>query len=218
VRARLGTAWAVGAVWAVGVLGLRSGSVEAQLEIGLSGSRSTLNEVTANNRQAGFGAVGSARWLGSGWGVEGSVSWESLSAQVDDTRTDVGYVGGAVRAHYDVWRSLAVQVGFDSRTADPEFAAQDVAALAVGLLYRVPLAEPARLWIRGAAVPKAWLSGGGDTSIGFDVGFGARVRPPGGRWGLLAEYEFQRIDRTVQEVEAPIQFERLRFGVLLAAF
>jgi len=187
--------------------------VAAQLDVGVSVSRSTLNEVSANNRQAGLGAVGSARWAGSGWGAEATIGWQSLHAKVDPGRTDVRYVGGSLRAHYDVWRSLAVQLGFDSRTADPEFSAQDVATLGLGLLYETRLAEPAAVWIRGAALPKSWLSGGGDTSLGFDIGFGARVRPGTAGWGFLAEYEFQRLDRTVGGLDAPLQFERVRVGV-----
>jgi len=189
-----------------------------QLEVSVAGSRSTLNEASTDNRQAGLGATASARYARPGWGVEGTVAWQSLSPSVDDSRTSVTFMGGSVRGHYAVWRSLAAEIGLDSRTADPEFSAQDVAALMVGLRYETRLAAPAAVWLRGGAIPKAWLSGGGDAGIGVDLGFGVRVRAPESRWGLAAEYEFQRIDRTVQGNSVPLQFERVRLGVLFRPF
>lgn len=190
----------------------------AQLEVAVAGSRSTLNEASADNRQTGLGAMGSVYYHGGVWAVEGTAAWQSLSPTVDDARDPVTFVGGSVRGRYDVWRSLAAEVGLDTRTADPEFSAQDVAALVVGLRYASPLAGPASVWLRGGAIPKAWMSGGGEAGIGVDLGFGVRVRAPESRWGLAAEYEFQRIGRTVRGGDVPLQFERVRMAILFRPF
>jgi hypothetical protein len=183
-----------------------------RFHVGVAGTRATNNETEADNRQAGFGASAVARFAGRSWGVEGEVDVRSLSPAEDGSLESLSIRGGAVRGHYAVWRDLRVELGLETRTVDPEFAAQDVAGVLVGLRYEVPLASIASLSIRGAAIPLSWFNGGGQGGIGAAVGLGARARPTGGRWGLFADYDFRRLDREVQGLSVPIQFESVRIG------
>ena len=190
-------------------------AVAQNLHVGVAGGRVTYNEVAAENRQAGYGGNGVARYVAGSWGVEGELNFWVLAAQEDDALDDLSIAGGAIRVHYSIWRELDAQVSFDSRSMDPELAAQDAAALLVGLRYEAALTSQAELWIRGAAIPLAWFNGGGDAGIGVGLGFGVRVRPTNGGWGVFADYDFQRLDRTVQGLNVPIQFDGVRLGVEL---
>ena len=199
------TAWAAAEV----------GAQERRFHVGLAGSHATNNEASADNRQSGFGGSLTARFGAERWGVEAELNVRSLSPSEDETLEDLSIRGGALRGHYGVWRDLDVEVGLESRTIDPELAAQDVAGLLVGLRYEVPFASIASMRIRGAAIPLTWFNGGGDSGIGVAVGLAARIRPTAGRWGLFGEYDFRRLDRSVQGIDVPIQFESVRLGVEL---
>ena len=185
--------------------------------VGVTGALSTYNEVSPENEHSGWGGTATARYERSKWAVEGELSWRSLSSDSDDAQS-LTLMGGALFGRYDVWRALAVELGFDSRTFDPEFGAQDVGAATVGLRYETPLASLATLWVRGAAIPWSSFNGGGDAGLGMALGLGVRAGPAGARWRAVASYDFQRIDRSVDGVDVPIQYEGLRVGVEIAAF
>jgi hypothetical protein len=204
-------ALSVALVWSTG----DAAAQERRLHVGLAGTRATNNEASADNRHTGFGGSATARYGTDRWGVEGEVDIRSLSPAEDESLDDLSIRGGALRGHYGVWRDLDAEVGFESRTVEPELAAQDVAALLVGLRYEVPFASIASMRIRGAAIPLAWFNGGGDSGIGVAVGLAARIRPSDGRWGLFGEYDFRRLDRSVGGIDVPIQFESVRLGVEL---
>ncbi len=189
-----------------------------RFHVGLAGTHATHNETEVDNRQTGFGGSGVARYLAERWGVEGEINFRSLSPAEDESLEGFTLLGGGVRAHYSVWRDLAAEVGLETRAVDPEFAAQDVAGVLVGLRYDVPLASIASLAIRGAAIPVSWFNGGGEGGIGFALGLGARVRPTDGRWGLFGDYDFRRLDREVQGLDVPIQFESIRIGFEMGVF
>lgn len=197
---------------------LAEGAAGQSLHIGLSGDRSSLNEVRSEDRLRGLGAAGSVRFERPAWGVEGDVSWRSLDAASDGGGESVTLLGGSLRGRYRVWRSLAVEAGFESRSVDPEFSAQDVAMAQVGLHYLAPLARVAEMWIRGAAIPWSTFSGGGEAGLGAALGMGVRAGPAEARWRLTARYDFQRLDRTVRSVDVPIQMESLRIGFEYAVF
>ena len=209
-------AWVLGVALGVGAALAGADDARAQerrLHVGIAGTHATNNETEADNRQAGFGGSVTARYAAGRWGVEGEVNVRSLSPTEDETLEDLSVRGGALRAYYGIWRDLDIEVGFESRTIDPEFAAQDAAGVLVGLRYDVPFASIASMRIRGAAIPVTWFNGGGEGGIGVAVGLAARIRPTDGRWGLFGEYDFRRLDRTVQDIDVPIQFESVRIGV-----
>jgi hypothetical protein len=187
------------------------------LFVGVAGARSTYNEVSPENEHSGWGGTATARYQRSKWAVEGEVSWRSLSPDSGEGES-LTLMGGALFGRYDVWRTLAVEAGFDSRTFDPEFGAQDVGAATVGLRYETPLASLATLWVRGAAIPWSSFNGGGEAGLGMALGLGVRAGPADARWRAVVSYDFQRIDRSVDDVDVPIQYEGLRIGIEIAAF
>lgn len=197
---------------------LAEGVAAQSLHIGLSGDRSSLSEVRSADRLRGLGAAGSVRYERATWGIEGDVSWRSLTPSSDAGGESVTLLGGSLRGRYKMWRSLAVEAGFESRSVDPEFSAQDVAMAQVGLHYVAPLARVAEMWIRGAAIPWSTFSGGGEAGLGAALGMGVRAGPANARWRLAARYDFQRLDRTVRGVDVPIQVESLRVGFEYAIF
>lgn len=196
------------AAGATGVVG------QERLSIGLAGARAAHDEVTAANRQEGFGVSGVAVYRGGGWAVEGEITWRTMSP-TDDTRESFTSLGGTLFARYAVWRELDVEVGYSSRSVDPEFVVQDVALVRAGLRYEADLARDASVWIRGAAIPVSWFNGGGGGGLGVAVGFGARAHPFSDSWSVFADYDFERLDRTAQALDVPIQLERFRVGVAL---
>lgn len=217
---RLARTWGFGSLRTVVVAGVLSAAsfsaaaAQDRLVVGLAGARAAHDEVAATNRQTGFGVSGVARYLGSGWSIEGELTWRTMTP-ADDTREGFTSLGGALFARYAVWRELDVEVGFASRSVDPEFAVQDVAVVRTGLRYDTELARGASVWIRGAAIPVARFNGGGGGGLGVAVGFGARAHPFSDSWSIFADYDFERVDRTAQDLDVPIQVERFRIGVAL---
>ncbi|NNF29568.1 MAG: hypothetical protein HKN73_20255 [Gemmatimonadetes bacterium] len=188
------------------------------LHLGAGFSRATHNEVAAAQRQKGFGAVGTARYDAGRWDLEAEGAWRSLGPAADESQPSLTVLAAAVRGHYTVWRELDVEVGVERRTVDPELAAQDVGVVLTGLRYENDLGGLASLWIRGAAIPLARFNGGGSAGVGLAVGFGVRASPFGPAWNVTAAYDFQRLDRTVQDIDVPVQQESLRVGVEYALF
>ncbi|UCC26574.1 MAG: hypothetical protein JSU98_05600 [Gemmatimonadales bacterium] len=206
------------AAMAVAGLGGASPGTAQSLYLEVQGDRSTFNEALADDRLTGFGAAGSARWDGGTWEVEGEVAWRSMSPAAEDRDGSVTFLSGGVRGRYAVWRTLSVELGWESRTADPQFAAQDLGMALLGLHYGTQLTSLADLWVRGAAIPFSSFNGGGEASIGIGLGMGLRVGPPTAAWRAVLEYGFRRIDRTVRDVDVPIQVEGIRIGVEYAVF
>jgi hypothetical protein len=145
------------------------------------------------------------------------VDWASLSLAESTESTlaeeSVTRIGGGLRAGRMVWRTLAVEAGFESSTADPEFELQDLALATVGLYYEAPLVRGSEVWVRGGAIPWSRFNGGGDAGLGFALGLGVRVGRSDGRLRGVASYDFRRLDRTVAGGDVPIQFEGVRLGV-----
>lgn len=184
------------------------------VHVGAGVGRSTWNEVRASERHRGLGASGEARVAFGSWRIDGRLDWASLSpADTADAGESVTRVGGGLRAGRMVWRTLAVEAGFESSTADPEFQLQDVALATLGLYYEAPLVRGSELWVRGAAVPWSSFNGGGDAGLGFALGLGVRAGRADGRLRGLVSYDFRRLDRTVAGGDVPIQFEGVRIGI-----
>ena len=113
------------------------------------------------------------------------------------------------------WRPyLAAQVGIARRFVSPDFVAQDVGMLRIGVLSEVRLARIAGVWVRGAYLPLSRFSGGGSAGLGLEVGLGADVGSPEGRLQGFAAFDFQRIDREAA-ASAPIQFSVGQAGLKL---
>ncbi|MBP7550287.1 MAG: hypothetical protein KA761_08365 [Gemmatimonadaceae bacterium] len=118
-----------------------------------------------------------------------------------------------LRATYRVLPGLDAVLGAQSRSISPEFAAQDVGLIRIGLATETALSRLADIGVRGAWLPYADFNGGGEAGFGFEVGLGVSVGPADGRYRALMSYDFQRIDRTVNGADVPMQMMVARLGL-----
>ncbi len=122
-------------------------------------------------------------------------------------------VQGDVRARVLLVQPILLEVSAGGRSIDPEFAAQEVGFVGVGLRAESPLTALASAWVRGAYLASTDFSGGGEAGTAFEFGFGTAVGTANRRFQVTAESRFQRIDRKVSGVEVPIQLTVARFGI-----
>jgi hypothetical protein len=116
---------------------------------------------------------------------------------------------------FDFWLApvVAIEIGGFNRKIDPEFAAPDVGAVRIGFVSEYPLARIASVRARGAYLANPQFNGGGESGLAVEIGLGVAVGTANGRFRVKAESDFQRIDREVNGVEAPVQLTQGRFGV-----
>jgi hypothetical protein len=113
-----------------------------------------------------------------------------------------------------LWRPLlALQVGVSRRFADPDFAAQEVGLIRVGVLSETRLTSLAQVQARLAYLPLTRFSGGGGSSFAAELGLAVSVGRATGRLRGVIEYTYQRIDREVNGGAAPLTFSVARVGV-----
>jgi hypothetical protein len=120
-----------------------------------------------------------------------------------------------VRIGYEVTPFLALEVGGHHRYVTPEFAAQEVGMLSVGILSENDLNRISSVWLRGAYLLNPQFSGGGESDLAFEFGLGVAIGTANGRFRGSAVYEFQRIDRQAAGIAVPIQVSVARLGVAL---
>lgn len=211
-------AW--GATAAVALIpGLLAGQ---QLDLGVQGAVGTYRETSS-----------SLRFTGAGFGGIAEFSWKKLGAEVAVTRLsfDPADDGSAVdgftatqldaRVRYYLANTVSLEVGLLSRQADPEFNAQSLSAIRVGLRSSYPINPSATLVLRAGYLAAAQFSGGGSAGFAMELGLGARALLTS-RVQWLADYEFQRFDRKTDpggsgERSVPIQqwVGRIGVGVIL---
>lgn len=207
----------IGVAWVAGIL-LGTEQLPAQdVEVTAFATAVTNGEIdrTREAKGLGFGGevrVGLGRFRLQAAGLTTSLRGE-FSVQPDYAMHQLELL-----ASY-LWRPyLAVEAGFTRRFVSPDFAAQELGAVRLGVLSEARLSRVAGIWARGALVPAVQYSGGG-TSLGFALGLGTRLGTTGGRWQGLAEFSFERLDRKVDlgvgrdKTDAPIRFSSIRVGV-----
>lgn len=200
-------------VRAVSVLALAApGLLPAQtVRVAAFGVAATNSEVEGTREAKGLGFGAAARVERSRFRLDARFMHAALRADF------------AIQPDYDLnevdlavtyfWRPyLAAQVGLARRFMSPDFVAQDVGLVRVGVLSEARLARVAGLWVRGAYLPVSRFSGGGSAGFGVEVGLGADIGPPQGRVQGIAEFDYQRIDRNAAAA-APLQFSAGRLGV-----
>jgi hypothetical protein len=133
----------------------------------------------------------------------------------DDGAVEYDFAQFDVRLGYEFTPFLALQVGGQRRYVRPEFAAQEVGMLSVGVLSENQLNRISSVWLRGAYLINPQFSGGGQSELSFDFGLGVAVGTANGRFRGSAEYNFQRIDRQVDNAGVPIQVSVARLGIAL---
>ena len=171
-------------------------------------------EVNRGSQAEGFGGGGTLE--ADVWrlhlqlaGLHAPVSGSSGSG-VDYSITQLD--GSAV---YLVRPYFGVEAGAGRRFVSPDFRAQEVGWLRAGLWSNLSLTRIARVLLRGALLPGAEFSGGGDGGLGVEIGLGATVGSPTGRVEGVADFQFQHFGRTVAGLDVPTQFSVSRVGVRL---
>jgi hypothetical protein len=192
---------------------MRPGVADAQVvEARVFGLAASNAEVDRNRQARGFG-------LGAGVGVELG-RWR---VDVEGTTASL-HADFAIQPDYAVnelavlgtyrWRpALALQLGAGRRFTSPDFAAQDVGVIRVGLLTETPLSSLGRMRARAAYLPITRFSGGGETGLALELGLGLSLGPSAGRVTGLVDYGYQRIDRKVNGNAVPIRHSVTRVGV-----
>ena len=112
------------------------------------------------------------------------------------------------------WRpALSMQLGASRRFTSPDFVAQDVSAIRVGLLTETPLTTLARMYARAAYLPLRGPAVEGAAAWPCELGLGLSVGARDGRYTGLLEYDYQRIDREVNGEGVPIRSSMVRLGL-----
>lgn len=174
------------------------------------------SEVSADLQFSGVGAGGTIV-VSRGrlaLGIEGFVASLDPSGEATATESyDLKMLD--VRVTYEVVPALALQAGIAGRRVSPEYAAPDVGYVRIGLVSENRLARMATVWVRGGYLAAPRFNGGGSAGFAFDIGLGTWIGTASGRYGLRAEYDFQRIDRTVNGADVPLQMMVARVGFQL---
>lgn len=199
------------AKWLLLALVAPASAVGQVIHLAAFGAAATNSEVedTRETRGLGFG-VGvradlsrfraEARYLHAGLQADFSIQQDYDVDEVDLTVTWF-------------WRPyLAAQIGVARRFTSPDFVAQDVGAMRIGLLSETRLARIAAIWLRGSYLPVSRFSGGGSAGMGMEIGLGVELGAPDARLQGFAAFDYQRIDRNAA-ASAPMQFSVGRAGL-----
>lgn len=190
-------------------------SLKAQrFEVGVQAAAATHGESSEARNSSGIGVGGFFKLRRGSIRIEGRAYRISMDP---DLGTDGGFDLTQVdlRASYRVFRSLELEVGAGRRYAKPDFVTQEIGTVTIGLRTETTVSAIADVWARGAYHVLSKFSGGGSHDLGFDVGLGARFATPSDRVKLVANYEFRRIDRTVNQRDVPIQLSVAMVGLAL---
>jgi hypothetical protein len=184
-----------------------------QIEVVAFGVAATNAEVddTREARGLGFGAGAAVRF--DRFLVEARAQTASLDAEFS---VQPDYVANelALQATYFRRPALGVLLGVERRFISPDLAAQEVGLVKIGLRTETPLSRLGRIRAHVAYLPVTRFSGGGGSSLGLELGLGIGVGPADSRFGGIAEFVYQRIDRDVNDVEVPVQYSATRLGMV----
>lgn len=179
--------------------------------LGAHGVAVTHIEVNQDLKSHGFGYGAMLRLRVGRLALEGMGYRASLDSD-DELLIPFTVLEGAVRLLYDFAPTVAAEVGFTHRAVDPEFSAQDLGTFTVGLRARNRLARVAAIQVRAAYLVAPEFSGGGSAPLAFELGLGTTIGPDGGHWRFQFAYDFQRLDRKVNDLDSPIQVTQARVG------
>lgn len=194
-------------------LGAAEGATAQEVQVSAFGALVANQEIGLVDEAVGVGVGGElqvshARWRARVGGVH---AWLGTTL-FNPTYTAVQLEGSGM---YFVRPFLALEAGLGRRFVSPEFSAQEIGWFKAGVRWETVLARIARLWASGDVLPGARFSGGGDAGLGLEVGFGTVLGSPTGTLRALAEFQFQRVGRTVGGFDVPIEFSVARLGVTL---
>jgi len=197
-----------------GLLVLPGGTVCQAVRVGIHSVAMTHTEIDGTYSTEGVGVAGS---LGLRWrrfGVEGMLFRTEMKP---DSTNIIPYdvVQWDVRFSYWLASVVGIEISRFGRRLDPEFAGPDVGAVRIGFVSEYPLARIASVKARGAYLVDPKFIGGGESGLAVEIGLGVAVGTANGRFRFKAESDFQRIDREVNGLDAPVQVTQARLGVEL---
>jgi len=191
---------------------LCAGSAEAQtIRLGLSGLGMSYAETNESRSWDGGGGAASLVLRLGRFGLDAYGFTAKLKADSSNV-SDFDVLQGDVRASFFIVPVIAVELGFGRRATDPDFAAQDLGLWRFGILSEMPLTRLGIIWIRGAYLAPRF-EGGGDVGLSAEIGLGIAVGTANGRFRVRADYEFQRIDRKVDNQDVPLQMSLAKLGL-----
>ena len=208
--------------WTVSLAGLMALAVYPSTRLpaqtvglGIQGVVASYREQTSALQFSGQGFAASA------WLARGKLGADVVFTNIDyEPEVIVGRFKARqldARVRYLVASGVSAEVGFTNRTADPDFDAQSVGAIRVGVRAAYLLGPGADITARANYLAGAKFSGGGQSPFGIEMGLGISVGKSNGRFRLTGDYEFQRFNRTTDngsgEVKVPIQQTVARIGL-----
>jgi hypothetical protein len=192
------------------VAGARAQGIKAS--VGVQGAFGDYREVDSSLAFRGKGVAGTA-----------TVSWRKLGADVEVTSLTYDPHGGGasqsfkstqvdVHLRWYIAGQVSFETGFTKRTVDPEFTAQSMGAVRIGVRGLYNIGPGASLSLRGNYLAGSKFSGGGTAGFGVELGLGISVGRRDGRFRLTGDYGFQRVNRKTTS-DVPIQQSLARLGV-----
>lgn len=125
----------------------------------------------------------------------------------------------SVRLGVRTMNLVGFEAGYFRRSTAPSRAAESFSAATLGLRAAYPLAPGADVTIRTSYVAATGFSGGGSAPFGIELGLSAGYGPATGRFRLMGDYEFQRIDRRTDQngtrLSVPIQSSIARLALVV---
>jgi hypothetical protein len=185
------------------------------VRVGVHSLGMTYAEVSEAAKSEGVGGAATLQLRWRRFGLEGLVSKARLKPVNDDELQEYDIVQVDVRFNFWIAPIVGLEIGGEWWTIDPEFAAQEVGAGRIGIVSQYPLARISEIWARAAYLVNPRFSGGGEAGLAIDLGLGIGVGTSNGRFRVVAESNFQRIDRRVNSVEVPLQVTQARLGVVV---
>lgn len=175
----------------------------------------TYQEARAGRDGSGTGAGFGLEFRVHRFRVDGRALFVNITPDDGSVATGFDATQIDVRVGYAVTQFLQIEAGGGRRYIDPDFLAQEVGLARIGLFSENRVSRIASFWLRGAYLFATEFTGGGSSDLAFELGLGVGVGTPNGRFRVHSEYEFQRIDRSVNAVDVPIQTSVARFGIAI---
>jgi hypothetical protein len=203
---RGGAAGALLPLVAAGVLGAQD------VQFSAGGAAVTNSEIARERQAKGLGIAGGISALLGRFRLEARGLTASLKADFS-SQPDYALHQVDVTATY-LWRPrLGLQVGAARRFVGPDFAAQEVGLLRVGVTSEARLTSVAAIQGSIAFLPVTEYSGGGESGNAFELGLDLRVGRHSARWQGLVGFSYQRLQRDVNGVAAPGTFSEVEVGI-----
>jgi hypothetical protein len=198
--------------WLLASLTAAADARAQKVELSAYGVAVTNSEIDSIREAKGLGLAADARLQRGRFRLEVRGVTASLHADFS-VQPDYALHELSASASYVWGPRLWLQVGVGRRFVSPDFAAQEVGLLRIGILSETQLSGLAQIEARANYFPLARFSGGGGAGLALGFGIGARVGRSTGRLHGIVEYSYERIDRKVNGEGTPIKFSVARVGL-----